>query len=287
MINYMNGLNTGILMNEEGFLALVLKIKTSNDQTNLFYLQGEALRDLMMVLQNRLLFLHQKIGNGQIDVSRRIESANQELANNLPVIEPKDVQQPDAGCLVSSIAVSCSEDDFKLLFIQRNGSLYHIKISDTQIQFMMVAIAKALDNVKNNDLISLLTAGINYAPVYDAIFKQDGSIDYSLIETEQWKMDLFNQYILIIYGIESKEGLELRFGAVIKTHNVVNDQEIDVIARNFASRSNKLMQYHHQLAEIKTTVMPFEKDGVPSVNEALQPLANFHKRLRVGEVLPQ
>lgn len=280
MINYLNGLNTGILMNEQGFLAIALKMKTSNGQTNLFYLQGDVLRDLMMVLQNRIVSLHTKVVSGQQDFTAHVENANQELVNNLPVIEQKDLEQPDPGCIVNSISVSLGDDDFKLLLIQKNEALHHIKVSDTQIQFLMVAIARALDNVKNADLIDLLTAGINYVPVYDADFKQDGTIDYSMIETEHWKLDLFYQFVLIIYGIENQDGFELKFGAVIKTHSAVNEQVIDSIARNFASRSNRLMPHTHQLAMIKSTPLVFDKEGIPSPKEALQPLAEFHKSLR-------
>lgn len=279
MTNSIHGLNSGLLLNEEGFVALALKVKASNGQTSLFYLQGEALRDLMMVLQNRLLFVQNNIANGHQEVAEHIETANQELIKNLPMLELKDVEQPDAGFLVNSLAVSFAKDGFKLAIFLKNESLLHIKVSDAQLQFIMVAIARALDNVKNVDLINILATGINYAPVYDALFKQDGSIDYSLIETDQWKLDLFKEHVLIVYGIESKEGLQLKFGAVVKCHKCVNEQELDIIARNFASKSKKIMPYLNQLAEIKTRVMPFEKVGIPSVNEALQPLAEFHKAL--------
>lgn len=279
MTNSIHGLNSGLLLNEAGFVALALKVKTSNGQTSLFYIQGEALRDLMMVLQNRLLFVQNNVANGHQEVAEHIEAANHELIKNLPALELKDVEQPDAGFLVNSLAVSFAEDGFKLAIFLKNESLLHIKVSDAQLQFIMVAIARALDNVKNVDLINIFTSGINYAPVYDALFKQDGSIDYSLIEAEQWKLDLFNEYVLIVYGIENKEGFKLKFGAVVKCHKSVNEQEIDIIARNFASKSKKIMPYLNQLAEIKTRVMPFEKVGIPSVNEALQPLADFHKAL--------
>lgn len=280
MINYLNGWNTGIIMREESFLALALKIKTSTGQTHLFYLQGDVLRDLMMILQNRLLSIQINAANSQQDMTALCETAAQELMNNLPVIELKDVEQPDTGCIVSSLSVSFDDHGFNLLFILKNEALHHIKVADAQIQFMMVALARALDNVKGITLIGLLTAGINYIPVYDAEFKQDGSIDYSMIESEQWKLDLFNQFTLIIYGIENKDGLQLKFGAVIKSHTAINEQEIDVIARNFASKSKRLMQYTHQLAIIKTKSLAFDKGGIPSPQEALQPLAEFHKALR-------
>lgn len=280
MNNYLKGINTGVLMHEEGFMALVLKIKTSNDQNHLFYLQAEALRDLMMILQNRFLSLQISAAHNQQELTALIERANQELVNNIPVIDQKDVEQPDPGCIVSTLSVSFEEQGFKLLFILKNETLHHIKVSDEQIQFMMVGIARALQNVKNANLLALLTAGINYAPAYDAEFKQDGTIDYSMIESEHWKLDLFNQYTLIIYGIENKDGLELKFGAVIKTHAASNEQDMDVIARNFASKSKRLMPFCNQLAMIKTTALEFDKDGLPSPKEALQPLAEFHKALR-------
>lgn len=240
MINYLNGLNTGVIMNEEGFLALALKVKTSNGQTNMFYLQGYVLKDLLMILQNRLLSLQIKAADSQQDVAALIENASQALVNKLPMIEQMDLEQPDIGHLVNSLSVSFDEHGFRLLLIQKNESMHHIKVSDEQIQFMMVAIAKALDNVKNTDLINLLTTGINYVPVYDAEFRQNGTIDYSMIEIEPWKLDLFNQFYLVVYGIENKDGLELKFGAVIKAHAVINEQEIDIAAQNFASKSKKV-----------------------------------------------
>lgn len=281
MSNYLKGFNTGILTHEEGFLALALKAKTSNDQTHLFYFQAEALRDLMMILQNRLVSLQNNATPGQQELAALFEKANQELVNNLPVMEQKDVEQPDPGCIVTTLSVSLEEQGFKLLFILKNETLHHIKVSDAQIQFLMMAIARALDLIKNVNLIGLLTANINYVPVYDAEFKQNGAIDYSLLESEPWKLELFNQFMLIIYGIENKDGLELKLGAVIKTHAAVTEQEIDVIARNIASKSKRLMEYTHQLAIIKTKPLAFNKGGTPSPQEALQPLAEFHKALRM------
>lgn len=281
MSNFLKGLNTGILTHEEGFLALALKVTISNDQTHLFYFQAEALRDLMMILQNRLLSLQNNTTLDQQELVALIEKANQELVNHLPVIEQKDVEQPDPGCIVTTLSASLEEQGFKLLFILKNETVHHIKVSDTQLQFMMMGIAKALDLIKNVDLIGLLTANINYAPVYDAEFKQNGAIDYSLIEIEQWKLELFNQFMLIIYGVENKDGLELKLGAVIKTHAAINEQEIDIIARNLASKSKRLMQYTSQLALIKAKPLEFNKVGAPSPQEALQPLADFHKALRM------
>lgn len=117
MSNYLKGLNTSILLHEENFMALTLKVKTSNAQTHLFHLQGEALRDLMMILQNRLLTLQINSANDQHSLAALIEKASQEMANNLPLIEPQDVEQPDAGSLVSNLSVIFNEHDFKLLLI--------------------------------------------------------------------------------------------------------------------------------------------------------------------------
>lgn len=276
MINYLKGLNTGILMHEQGFMALALKAKTSNDQTHLFYLQGEGLRDMMLLLQNRLASQQARIK----DMAAAIEQASQELVKNIPLIEQHEVEQPDAGYLVSSLSAGFDEEGIKLVLILKNETLHHIKIADTQIQFMMLGIARALENAKNDNLIPLLTEGNNYAPIYDAEFNQNGSIDYSIIQNDPWKLELFSQYFLIIYGIESKAGLELKLGGVIKTHAVINEKEMDVIARHFASRSKRLMPYANQLALIKTTTLALDKDVLPSPQEALQPLAEFHKALR-------
>ncbi|MEB6379551.1 YjeJ family protein [Leclercia adecarboxylata] len=281
MINYLKGLNTGILMHEQGFMAMALKIKTSHDQTHMFYLQGQELRDLMMILQNRLVSLQTGVVNNQQEMTTSVESTNQELVNHIPVIEQQEVEQPNADYLVSSLSVSFTEHEFKLVLILKNETLHHITISDLQIHFMMLAIARALGNVKSDNLVALFSAGLNYSPIYDAEFNQNGTIDYSLIENEQWKLDLFSQFYLIIYGLENKDGLELKLGAVVKAHAAINEQEMNEIARNFASKSKRLMPYCNQLAMIKSTPLAFEKYGLPSPNEALQPLAEFHKALRM------
>lgn len=281
MSNYLKGLNTSILLHEENFMALTLKVKTSNAQTHLFHLQGEALRDLMMILQNRLLTLQINSANDQHSLAALIEKASQEMANNLPLIEPQDVEQPDAGSLVSNLSVIFNEHDFKLLLILKNESMHHIRVSDAQIQFIMVAIARVLDNVKNTNLIALLAAGNNYAPVYDAEFNDNGTIDYSVIEIEQWKLDLFSQFFLIIYSIESKDGPEMKFGAVIKAHEAINEEGMDIIAHHFASKSKRLMPYSNELKSIKTTALALNIAGIPSPKDALQPLAEFYKTLNM------
>lgn len=280
MMTHLKGLDTGVLIHENNFFALALKIKYSNDQTELFYMQENVLRDFLMLLQNRLYFLLRKTHSDLQMVKDITSKENQSLIDNIPKMEIIDIQNPDISRRITTLSASYEEEQFKLLVILNDESIRHIKILDAQVEFIAIAIAQSLNKSGMSDLGRQLSAALNYAPVYDAQFQPDGTIDYSLIECETWKIDLFDKYFLVIYGIETGSGVDFRFGAVIRAHAEIDEQEMDNIARHFASLSKRSAQYVPLISDIRTLELLFNKDMLPSPQEALQPLAEFKKALQ-------
>lgn len=278
-MNTLKGLNTGTLLHEGNFLALALKIKTRDDKTELFYLQLDTLKDLMMIVQNRLVLLEQKVRIHPELIKDQVASANEDLRNNIIQVDISELQNPEPACRVMTLSASVEEHQFKILFVRQDESVHQIKVSDSQTEFFAVAIAQVLKNSGIDNLAQQLSLGLNYVPVYDALFQPNGSIDYSLIECESWKLDLFNQYMLIVYSIGNDIEKEHRFGAVIKTHAEANELELEHIARHFALMSKRITPSYSLICEIKARPLAFHKEMIPSPAEALQPLAEFHKSL--------
>ncbi|WP_058912474.1 YjeJ family protein [Entomohabitans teleogrylli] len=276
------GLNTGILLHEEKFLALALKIRNDNEQTEIFYMQVSVLKDFLMLLQNRLISL---VRRAQLDMeSLRIlaEKANQELAGNIPQIEMNDVQNPDPGRLITSLSASFRDDYFNLLFCLQNEQISHLQIQDVQIEFLIMAISQAMNNAGSQEIAQQITVALDFLPLYDSLFAPDNSMDYSQYQHEGWKMELFNNYILIMYRTETQNGSELLCGSVIKTNVIAGSKEAENIARLFASLSQKLSPYYSQITHIYTQPLEVEKNITPTLEQALRPLAAFRKSL-MGE----
>lgn len=279
-MNSIKGLNTGILIHDGKFLALAFKTKYSADNEEIFYMQADIIKDLLMILQSRLFSLHRNTLASQQNMQLIIEKASKVMSANVPEISQEEIQNPELGRRVASLSASLEENQVKLLFILQNETMHHLKIADSQCGFILFAIGQAINNANIDNLGQYLSIGTNYIPVYDAEFQPSGTIDYSTIESEGWKSELFDQYMLIIFSVEIDSKIENRFGAVIKTNAEIPAEALEQISRHFAMLSQRIASYHSSIKDIKTQPLAFNKITTPSPQEALQPLAEFHKSLQ-------
>ncbi|PXW44445.1 YjeJ-like uncharacterized protein [Klebsiella oxytoca] len=274
------GLNTGLLLHEEKFLAVAIKLETDGDKPSLYYMQATVLKDFLMLLQNRLVNLSQKENMGIDEFKLKIENANKEMAAHIPDIQMSDVQQPNLGLRVVSFSVSSGDEGFNILLSLQNGEMSHIRILDSQLGFILIAVSQTLNNLKDQSIVSYFYTGIDFLPLYDILFQPDGSMDYGQYQFDSWKADIFNNCYLIIFQIKNGDSSELLSGGVLKTNVAAGTEELNNIAKSFCALSKKLQQYQPKIINIYTQPLLIDKKSIPSIGESLQPLADFYKSLK-------
>ena len=99
------GFNTASIKYEDKFLALMLKVKLSNQLCQSYYLQAQALTDLLLVLQHRMAVVLQRLNAEGESYKSELVAFNEQLIENTPVIDMPEVQQPNPERRVISITL--------------------------------------------------------------------------------------------------------------------------------------------------------------------------------------
>lgn len=272
------GYNTGVLLHQSSFLAVAFKVREENNSESIFYLQAAVLKDFLMLLQNRLILISKNIFFNKSNFNESVSNENQLLLTQVPAMYQEDIQSPNTDKRVITLSANFLDNCVNILFALKNGELYHFKIQDTQISFIILALGQAIKNSSASDVTSYLTTGLGFIPLYDVIFKPDGNLNYSQFEIDTWKLDIFCNYTLLVYRT-NQEG-KFSFGGVIKTNAALDSEELNSIAMEFASSSKKLKDHYPLIEGYHAEHLILNKKTIPSIKEALQPLAEFHKRLK-------
>lgn len=272
------GYNTGVLLHQNKFLALAFKVREENDSESIFYMQANVLKDFLMLLQNRLVLFCKNVFFEASQFNASVGNENQALLTEVPVMSQEDIQTPNTDRRIVSLSANFLDNNTNILFTLKNGDFYHFNIGDNQIHFIILALGQALKNSGTNEVTSYLTTGLDFIPLYDVIFKPDGNLNYSQFEIDTWKLDIFSNYILLVYRTNQDE--KFCYGGVIKTNASLGSEELNGIAMAFASSSPKLKDHYPLIENYHAEYLILNKKTMPSTKEALQPLAEFHKRLK-------
>lgn len=272
------GYNTGVLLHQDKFLAVAFKVREENNAESIFYMQANILKDFLMLLQNRLVLISKNVFFEASQFNASVGNENQALLTEVPVMSQEDIQTPNTDRKIVALSANFFDNNMNILFTLKNGDFYHFNIGDNQIHFIILALGQAFKNAGTNDVTSYLTTGLDFIPLYDVIFKSDGNLNYSQFEIDTWKLDIFSNYILLVYRTNQDE--KFCYGGVIKTNATLDSEELTSIAMAFASSSPKLKDHFSLIENYHAEYLNLNKKTMPSIKEALQPLAEFHKRLK-------
>lgn len=272
------GYNTGVLLHQDKFLAVAFKVREENNAESIFYMQANILKDFLMLLQNRLVLISKNVFFEASQFNASVGNENQALLTEVPVMSQEDIQTPNTDRKIVALSANFFDNNMNILFTLKNGDFYHFNIGDNQIHFIILALGQAIKNSGTNDVTSYLTTGLDFIPLYDVIFKPDGNLNYSQFEIDTWKLDIFSNYILLVYRTNQDE--KFCYGGVIKTNATLDSEELTSIAMAFASSSPKLKDHFSLIENYHAEYLSLNKKTMPSIKEALQPLAEFHKRLK-------
>jgi len=89
------GFNTASIKYDDKFLALMLKVKLSNQLCQSYYLQAPILADLLLVLQHRMAIVLQRLNAEGESYKNELVAFNERLIENTPAIDIPEVQHPN------------------------------------------------------------------------------------------------------------------------------------------------------------------------------------------------
>lgn len=97
-----------------------------------------------------------------------------------------------------------------------DGKKDELLVNELQIQVLAHAIIHAINNAGMRDLALRITSLLDFLPLYDVDCQQNDNLEYDSYTQPEWKHNLFNHYLAIIYRYTDDKGKAHFCGSVVK-----------------------------------------------------------------------
>lgn len=272
------GFNTATIKFEDKFLALMLKTKQQNQLCQNFYLQAPVLADLLLVLQNRMAKVLQRLDEKGESYKAELIAFNEQLLANTVPIELSEVEQPNPERRIISVTLKPGESWSTLILVLQNEQIASLRIDDMQVEALLFAIQRALTNSGDKQVIEYLGSSIDFLMLYALDLTKIQNVDYQQYRQDEWKLNLFSHYLGILFCCEVEDGKKIISGAVIKTSAAHPSEDENSIVLRLIAKSSKLKEVHakYQPCQIFSQVIPSEPGKMLNLEECLRPLHAFY-----------
>lgn len=274
------GFNTAGITYEDHFMALLLKVKHRNGMFQTYYLQAPVLADLLMVLANRMSIFLQRLQQDGENEAQKVEllAYNETLIANTPEIDMLEVQNPNPELRIMSITLKPGETDSTLILMLQNEQIATLRIDDRQVEALILGIQQSLTMAADTKLNEYLALALDFVLLYTVDLTTQPNIEYQQYAQEEWKLNLFNHHLGVLYSYEQEEGKKVLSGAVIKTSAAHQSDFEKSIALRLIEKSQKLKQVHNQHTpyQIFSKVIPSAPGQMLTKDECLKSLHEFY-----------
>ncbi|CAB5575800.1 Uncharacterised protein [Citrobacter werkmanii] len=238
------GINTGVIRQKNEFIALALKIKEPRNKESLFFLSPLGLRDLLIALESRLHAKHQLSQEARLRYEKERDKASKKMHENIPLIQEDELKNADINRRINSLVlVDDKGESLAFSLTLHNGQIHELLINELQIQVLAYAIIHAIKNAGMQELALRMTSLLDFLPLYDVDCQQNDNLEYDSYTQPEWKHNLFNHYLAIIYRYKDEKGKAQFCGSVVKTRALSGSKEAEAITRrllDFSPRLKKL-----------------------------------------------
>ena len=238
------GVNTGVIRQKNEFVALALKIKEPRNKESLFFLSPLGLRDLLIALESRLYMKHQLSEDARLQYEKERDKASKKMHENIPLIQEDELKNADINRRINSLTlVDDKGENLAFSLTLHDGKTDELLVNELQIQVLAHAIIHAINNAGMRDLALRITSLLDFLPLYDVDCQQNDNLEYDSYTQPEWKHNLFNHYLAIIYRYTDDKGKAHFCGSVVKTRAASGSKEAEAIARrllDFSPRLKKL-----------------------------------------------
>ncbi|MBW9354433.1 hypothetical protein FHD02_22965 [Citrobacter sp. EC_71] len=244
MVISIKGINTGVIRQKNEFVALALKIKEPRNKESLFFLSPLGLRDLLIALESRLHAKHQLSEEARLQYEKERDKASKKMHENIPLIQEDELKNADINRRINSLMlVDDKGESLAFSLTLHDGQTHQLLINELQIQVLAHAIIHAINNAGMQELALRITSLLDFLPLYDVDCQQNDNLEYDSYTQPEWKHNLFNHYLAIIYRYKDEKGKAQFCGSVVKTRALSGSKEAEAITRrllDFSPRLKKL-----------------------------------------------
>lgn len=244
MVISIKGINTGVIRQKNEFVALALKIKEPRNKESLFFLSPLGLRDLLIALESRLHAKHQLSEEARLQYEKKRDKASKKMHENIPLIQEDELKNADINRRINSLMlVDDKGESLAFSLTLHDGQTHQLLINELQIQVLAHAIIHAINNAGMQELALRITSLLDFLPLYDVDCQQNDNLEYDSYTQPEWKLNLFNHYLAIIYRYKDEKGKAQFCGSVVKTRALSGSKEAEAITRrllDFSPRLKKL-----------------------------------------------
>ena len=238
------GVNTGVIRQKNEFVALALKIKEQRNKESLFFLSPLGLRDLLIALESRLYMKQQLSEDARLQYEKERDKASKKMHENIPLIQEDELKNADINRRINSLTlVDDKGENLAFSLTLHDGKTDELLVNELQIQVLAHAIIHAINNAGMRDLALRITSLLDFLPLYDVDCQQNDNLEYDSYTQPEWKHNLFNHYLAIIYRYTDDKGKAHFCGSVVKTRAASGSKEAEAITRrllDFSPRLKKL-----------------------------------------------
>ena len=238
------GINTGVIRQKNEFVALALKIKEQRNKESLFFLSPLGLRDLLIALESRLYMKQQLSEDARLQYEKERDKASKKMHENIPLIQEDELKNADINRRIDSLTlVDDKGENLAFSLTLHDGKTDELLVNELQIQVLAHAIIHAINNAGMRELALRITSLLDFLPLYDVDCQQNDNLEYDSYTQPEWKHNLFNHYLAIIYRYTDDKGKAHFCGSVVKTRAASGSKEAEAITRrllDFSPRLKKL-----------------------------------------------
>lgn len=235
------GINTGVIRQKNEFVALALKIKEPRNKESLFFLSPLGLRDLLIALESRLYTKHQLSEDARLQYEKERDKASKKMHENIPLIQEDELRNADINFRINSLMlVNNKGENLTFSLTLHDGKTHELRVNELQIQVLVHAIIHAINNAGMRELTLRITSLLDFLPLYDVDCQQNDNLEYDSYTQPEWKHNLFNHYLAIIYRYKDEKGKVQFCGSVVKTRVLSGSKEAEAITRRLLDFSPRL-----------------------------------------------
>ncbi|MEY8085811.1 YjeJ family protein [Klebsiella quasipneumoniae] len=257
----LKGLNTAPIKQGDHLFLMAFKISGTENNDCLFYMQLTTLVDLLIILRSRITKVAQRLVERGNKYEKKIKSDIDILNNNIPEIYYSEVSQPNSMQLVTSIAPKFKDEAISLIIAMQNEKIITIEINDTQVEFFILAIQKAIETINDKETLNILGSLLDFLLLYSVDLTNLDFLNYKEINHELWKHNLYSEYLAVLYCFETERGKVILSGAIIKANAQYDSQEVQHIIHKVAALTPMLKKIQEKYTLYKSFCQKITSDS--------------------------
>lgn len=271
------GINTAPIKQGEHLFIMTLKVRDDTNNDRILFMQISTLVDFLILLRSRMTLVVQRLHERGEDYKAKLIASAESLTKNIPEIVHEEVMQPDPNNLIMSMAPKFDDEFFSLITVLNNKNVVTLEIKDSQVEFIIMAIIKAIEAAEDTKALQTIGAVLDFLMLYNVDLENLENLRYREVKHESWKENIFSHHMAVLYCYDTEKGKKVLTGAVIKTNTPANSPETKNIVQRVATLTQTIKEIHekYKTYQVFCRVIPSEPLQILSKDHCLKALHSF------------